>query len=482
MTAPVLGLGVGLRRAAGPGRRRRRRTRRRDRPRVILGRSILPLARRAGSWRSPIFQSVRSRLNGGVAMGVDGQDALVELPGLGLDGRGRLRSAAGSQEECGGRDGEEDGNEGCGTATAHGLSFTARNVGRHKTGIIAETGRSIVAQGHDGIDTGRPAGRIEARGQADQEREGDGPQEDRGREGEVTDIRHPLSGRVEVDEAVDDQARRPTEEAAGGAAEEADGPRLEEEDAADVAVAGPDGLHDPDLPGALEDGHDHGVDDAQGGDDDGDHADGGQDHVHDHEAPHDLVELIGQGEGRKAHFADPGLDRLQVARRADLDADAEAQAALGQAEQVPDARERQALDARGRARREQDVVLAHARPVAELGELHDADDGELMGVPAQGGRRPGQDGGRAGRDEPADVEEDRGHAERPAHRGRRVLGPEPAQEGPADDHARFVVGGVGPPHLTGTALERATAAGTTWTRRNSSSPSSPTRAGKLTSG
>ena len=73
----------------------------------------------------------------------------------------------------------------------------------------------------------------------------------------------------------------------------------------DVAVPRPDGLHDADLAKALEDGHDHGVDDAERGDDDGDHAHGGQDHVHEIEGLGDLVELVGQGERREAHLADP---------------------------------------------------------------------------------------------------------------------------------------------------------------------------------
>src|SRR4030066_1801894 len=126
-----------------------------------------------------------------------------------------------------------------------------------------------MSKGDDGVDGGPPPGRIDARDEADQEREADSAQEDPEREGEVVDVGHPLPGHVEIDDPGDDQADRPAPDAACRPPEKADRPGFEEEDPPDVPVPRPDGLHDPDLPEALEDGHDHGVDDAEGGEDEG---------------------------------------------------------------------------------------------------------------------------------------------------------------------------------------------------------------------
>src|SRR5215467_6508685 len=115
--------------------------------------------------------------------------------------------------------------------------------------------RLIVSEGLNWIESGSSRRRIYPRRQTDDPRERDGARDEPQRQREQVPRRAALRLNVPVCPEVDNPADHPAEHDARDAAEDADRRRLDEEDAADVAVAPTDGFHDADFARPLENRH-----------------------------------------------------------------------------------------------------------------------------------------------------------------------------------------------------------------------------------
>ena len=138
-------------------------------------------------------------------------------------------------------------------------------------------GLLVVAEGFGGVEAGGEVGREEGSQGADDHGagggDGDGGGDDAGRqfdegidvggeEGEPEGIAEPVEEFVA--EVKDEEGEADPEEGAHGADDEA----LTEEDPDDLIDAGADGFHDANLTSFLDGDGDHGVHDAEAGDDD----------------------------------------------------------------------------------------------------------------------------------------------------------------------------------------------------------------------
>src|SRR5262249_34285646 len=94
------------------------------------------------------------------------------------------------------------------------------------------------------------------------------------------------------------------------AAESADGAGLGDEGEPHVEVAAADRLHDPDLAGALEDRHDHGVHDPEERDDERDRAEGAEAGLDGGEDDVEHADEVGRHDGAEPSLLDVGADGL----------------------------------------------------------------------------------------------------------------------------------------------------------------------------
>src|SRR5581483_3840456 len=160
----------------------------------------------------------------------------------------------------------------------------------------------LIPQGLDRIEPGGSGSGVEAGDKADDDGETDGAADQP--PGNEPDLlgRKLLALEIDVGAGVDDAADGPSEEDAERAAGEAHRRRFGEEERADVAVAGADGLHDPDFAAALEDGHDQRVDDAKRCDGEREAAEDAEEEIENREEAAQVAGGVEQREGGEAHL------------------------------------------------------------------------------------------------------------------------------------------------------------------------------------
>src|ERR1700674_2896769 len=172
----------------------------------------------------------------------------------------------------------------------------------------------LITEGFNGIESGGAGGGVKASGEADENSEGDGAEDQPpGNRGNVHAGKI-LAMKIEVRAESEGAADEPAKEGAENAADKTHYAGFHEEKLLDIAVGGAEGLQDADFAAAFKDGHDQRVDDAERGDSKSEAAEDAEEKIEHGKKDAQALGGVEKRERAKAHILDGGFEGFDIRR------------------------------------------------------------------------------------------------------------------------------------------------------------------------